>query len=266
MDRNRLYAGVAATILTASLLTFTPTATANTGAQPIAKDAAVEMTYAEIARGKALGGFWITVTKFPSKYGSFSDISQTVYGKADLWGKVYQANRSRVSSPNVIYVGQRLFVPVLNGTKAKPRTNTTASRSTPRSTAKWAKPLSRLTVTSCYGWRWGAMHQGTDYDGATGQRIYAVASGVVKKAGWWAGGYGISVLIRHSDGSYTHYAHMSRMAVNVGRTIRAGQVIGFVGATGDATGSHLHFEVWRGMWNQINPAPWLRARGIRTAC
>jgi murein DD-endopeptidase MepM/ murein hydrolase activator NlpD len=110
------------------------------------------------------------------------------------------------------------------------------------------------------------MHQGIDYDGNFGDDIRAVGAGRVVKAGWWANGYGISVLVNHGGNFYSHYAHMQHDYVAVGQRVKAGQVIGEVGATGDATGSHLHFEVWRGMWNQIDPRAWLRSHGLRAGC
>lgn len=206
------------------------------------------------------GGYWVTVTKYPSRYGSLASIANSVYGNRALWSKIYQANRSRIKNPNYIRVGQRIYVPKLSFTRS------TGSISRTKSTAGWVKPLSHLPTTSCYGMRRGRLHAGIDYDGVTGQRIMAVGKGVVKKASWWAGGYGNSVLIYHSGNTYTHYAHMSRIAVRVGQRVYPGQTIGYVGATGIASGSHLHFEVWRGMWHQVNPAPWLRAHGIRTGC
>jgi murein DD-endopeptidase MepM/ murein hydrolase activator NlpD len=55
---------------------------------------------------------------------------------------------------------------------------------------------------------------------------------------------------------------MNRADVQVGDKVAAGDTIGREGSTGDSTGPHLHFEVHKGLWNQINPAPWMRARGV----
>jgi murein DD-endopeptidase MepM/ murein hydrolase activator NlpD len=59
---------------------------------------------------------------------------------------------------------------------------------------------------------------------------------------------------------------MNKTAVKVGQKVKPGTVLGYEGSTGDSTGPHLHFEVHKGMWNQINPAGWLKARGIKTGC
>jgi murein DD-endopeptidase MepM/ murein hydrolase activator NlpD len=117
-------------------------------------------------------------------------------------------------------------------------------------------------VTSCYGWRWGAMHKGVDLALASGTPIHAAGAGTVVAAGWAFSGYGISVLISHGNGLYTHYAHQSRTIVSVGQHVAAGQTIGYEGATGDATGPHLHFEVHLGLWNQVEPTAWMRAHGV----
>lgn len=105
-------------------------------------------------------------------------------------------------------------------------------------------------VTSAYGARrhpifgFVRMHSGVDLGAAYGAPIYAVQDGVAEYAGY-RGGYGRYVRLRHSGDVATGYAHMSRLAVSEGQTIRQGQVIGYVGSTGFATGPHLHYEVYR---------------------
>ncbi|MEV4812684.1 M23 family metallopeptidase [Micromonospora avicenniae] len=146
--------------------------------------------------------------------------------------------------------------------KAKPK---------PKKTAKpkpaWVIPMKGATITSCFGARWGTQHQGIDFAMPAGTPIHAAFGGKVVKAGDAGDGYGNSVFIDHGNGYLTHYAHQSRLIVSVGDKVAAGQVIGYEGATGDATGPHLHFEVHQGqMWNQIDPAPFLRAHGIDVAC
>ncbi|MEV4821316.1 M23 family metallopeptidase [Micromonospora sp. NPDC049274] len=139
-------------------------------------------------------------------------------------------------------------------------------KKTTRPTAAWVDPLPGASVTSCFGERWGTLHAGIDLALPSGTPIRAAAAGTVTQAGDAADGYGNSVFIDHGNGYLTHYAHQSRIAVSVGQAVKAGQVIGYEGATGDATGPHLHFEVHQGMWNQIDPAPFMRAHGVDLGC
>ncbi|MFG1915615.1 M23 family metallopeptidase [Micromonospora sp. NPDC048898] len=145
--------------------------------------------------------------------------------------------------------------------KAKPK-----PKKTTRPTPAWVNPMPGAAVTSCYGQRWGTLHAGIDLALPSGTPIRAAAAGTVTQAGDAADGYGNSVFVDHGNGYLTHYAHQSRIAVTVGQKVKAGQVIGYEGATGDATGPHLHFEVHQGMWNQIDPAPFMRAHGVDLGC
>jgi murein DD-endopeptidase MepM/ murein hydrolase activator NlpD len=98
-------------------------------------------------------------------------------------------------------------------------------------------------------------HHGVDIAAPTGTPIRALAQGTVSFAGW-RNGYGNLVIIEHVDGVSTRYAHQERIDVRAGQVIAAGDVLGTVGATGTATGPHLHFEVRR-HGASIDPAPWL---------
>lgn len=87
-------------------------------------------------------------------------------------------------------------------------------------------------------------HKGLDIAAPLGTPIYAAADGTVIDVGsGWNGGYGNCVIIQNDDGNITYYAHQSETACEVGDHVEAGQVIGYVGSTGDSTGNHLHFEV-----------------------
>ncbi|MGC4887687.1 M23 family metallopeptidase [Micromonospora sp. DT227] len=149
--------------------------------------------------------------------------------------------------------------------KPKPKPKPTKKKAAPK--PSWVIPMQGADITSCFGPRWGTLHAGIDFAMPDGTPIRAAASGTVVKAGDVGDGYGNSVFVDHHNGYLTHYAHQSRLLVDVGDRVKAGQVIGYEGATGDATGPHLHFEVHQGaMWNQIDPAPFLRARGVDVAC
>ena len=96
-------------------------------------------------------------------------------------------------------------------------------------------------LTSPYGQRWGRLHAGIDISARTGTPIRAANVGEVIYAGW-RGGYGNAVIIDHGDGLATLYAHQSRIAAGTGQTVERGEIIGYVGSTGNSTGPHLHFE------------------------
>jgi len=97
------------------------------------------------------------------------------------------------------------------------------------------------TVTSNYGPRWGRNHDGIDIAAPTGTAVRAAACGTVSLAGSQSG-YGNMVCITHNSQFSTCYAHLSRFGVTNGAPVRQGQVIGYVGCTGNCTGPHLHFE------------------------
>ena len=121
-------------------------------------------------------------------------------------------------------------------------------------------------ISSEYGWRKNPvtgvnkLHAGTDLAAPGGTPIYAAASGYVQVAGWSSGGYGNYVIIYHgkmSDGNQysTLYGHMRSVATSAGKYVQQGEIIGYVGSTGNSTGNHLHLEVWKGgsKANAVNP-------------
>jgi murein DD-endopeptidase MepM/ murein hydrolase activator NlpD len=119
-------------------------------------------------------------------------------------------------------------------------------------------------VSSCFGARWGVTHYGVDIANSIGTPVYAVASGVVKRAGA-ATGFGQAVYILGDDGYVTVYGHVNQYFVRAGERVSAGEQIATVGNRGQSTGPHLHFEVHSGgrlYSNQLNPVPWLNNRGI----
>jgi murein DD-endopeptidase MepM/ murein hydrolase activator NlpD len=98
-------------------------------------------------------------------------------------------------------------------------------------------------------------HAGVDIAVSSGTPIRACRSGTVIIAGW-QGGYGNTVVVDHGGGMATLYAHQSRLATSAGAKVLAGEVIGYVGSTGNSTGPHLHFEV-RIAGNPVNPVPYI---------
>ena len=104
------------------------------------------------------------------------------------------------------------------------------------------------TMTSAYGFRmrgWHPdFHNGVDVAAAEGTPVHAMKKGTVVKAGTMSG-YGLAVIIQHSSSLRTIYGHLSRIDVKEGARVDHKTVIGEVGHTGNATGPHLHFEIWR---------------------
>ncbi|MER6689942.1 transglycosylase family protein [Streptomyces minutiscleroticus] len=107
-------------------------------------------------------------------------------------------------------------------------------------------------------------HTGVDFPVPTGTSVKSVAAGRVVTAGW-GGSFGYQVVVKHGDGRYTQYAHLSAISVKAGQSVGAGQRIGRSGSTGNSSGPHLHFEVRTGpgFGSDIDPIAYLRAGGIR---
>jgi murein DD-endopeptidase MepM/ murein hydrolase activator NlpD len=103
----------------------------------------------------------------------------------------------------------------------------------------------------------GANHPGIDIDGNEGDPVFAIDSGVVVYAGWNNWGYGNVVVINHGNGWQSLYAHLSAYYVSCGQGVFQGNTIGAIGSTGNATGTHLHFEM---MYNgvKVNPHDYMK--------
>ena len=122
-------------------------------------------------------------------------------------------------------------------------------------------PLAGARLTSGYGMRnhpvlrKRARHKGVDLAAPTGTPVYATADGIVGRANWFSS-YGLYISIDHGADLETRYAHMSKLAVAAGDTVKKGDIIGYVGSTGRSTGPHLHYEV-RVDGVAVNPIPYM---------
>jgi len=105
------------------------------------------------------------------------------------------------------------------------------------------------------GFRYG--HYGVDIAADYGTSVLAAVAGKVTFTGWRSGGGGYQIWISHGNGVYTTYNHLSSITTNTGAYVAKGERIGRVGSSGNSTGPHLHFEVWRGsIWDggyRVNP-------------
>ncbi|MBD8071260.1 M23 family metallopeptidase [Bacillus sp. PS06] len=135
---------------------------------------------------------------------------------------------------------------VLKGTKVVPS----------RGTGQLTWPAVGGYISSHVGYRWGQMHKGIDIARPSDRTIKAADNGTVVSAGY-DGGYGNKVVINHNNGLRTVYAHLSSISVSVGQTVSQGQKIGVMGSTGNSTGVHLHFEVYKN-GNLQNPMDYLK--------
>ncbi|MFJ3905010.1 M23 family metallopeptidase [Streptomyces sp. NPDC090025] len=134
-------------------------------------------------------------------------------------------------------------------------------------TRGWTTPVSSYVFTGYYGQRgaWSkGYHTGQDFAVPTGTTVRAVGPGRVVHTGYNRS-YGNEVVIRHADGRYTQYAHLSRIEVSAGQSVSGGQRIARSGATGRVTGPHLHFEVRTSpsFGSDVNPLAYLRGHGVR---
>jgi murein DD-endopeptidase MepM/ murein hydrolase activator NlpD len=217
------------------------------------------------------------------------------------WRGLYDANRSAIGAdPDLILPGQRLALP--DGTvKAPERPSKPAGKAeradgkaekkpgrkaekkaekkaAPQRTAERADraattgvalvaPVGGSLGTPYHkaGSSWSkGYHTGVDFPVPTGTSVKSVAAGSVVSAGW-EGSFGYQVVVRHADGRYSQYAHLSAISVRTGQSVGAGQRIGRSGSTGNSSGPHLHFEVRTGpgFGSDVDPVAYLRAGGVR---
>jgi murein DD-endopeptidase MepM/ murein hydrolase activator NlpD len=113
------------------------------------------------------------------------------------------------------------------------------------------------------GAHWANRHTGQDFAVPIGTPVRSVGEGRVVNVSC-GGAFGIQIVIEHSGGYYTQYAHLASIAVDQGDQVTAGQWIGQTGTTGNSTGPHLHFEVrvTPELGSGVDPVPWLAARGV----
>ncbi len=121
----------------------------------------------------------------------------------------------------------------------------------------WLRPPLPVGYSDGFGPRGRRFHTGLDYPARAGSTVRAAGRGRVVKAGWDSGGYGYVVVVLHPGRTASWYAHLSRVRTSRGQSLVAGTPVGSVGATGHATGPHLHFEV-RVRGAAVNPLTALR--------
>ena len=197
---------------------------------------------------------------------SLKSIASKYHVDAD---EVYEMNK--LEDRNLV-VGQTLILPGATGKKiAEPKPRQTSSTPTTTTSQSPVRTPPRYTGGSM---RWPVVggnnyisqyfhygHYGLDIAADYGTKVVAAASGTVIFAGWKNNGGGWQVWIAHGSGLFTTYNHMSAITVGRGQSVGRGQQVGRIGQSGNATGPHLHFEVWRGpVWSggtRVNPLIYL---------
>ncbi|MEU9856886.1 M23 family metallopeptidase [Streptomyces sp. NPDC047974] len=135
----------------------------------------------------------------------------------------------------------------------------------------WVKPVASYALSASFnqgGAMWAHKHSGQDFAVPTGTPVKAAGAGTVVKAGPNGGGdgpaYGNAIVVKHANGTYSQYAHLSKIKVHIGQKVAAGQQIALSGNTGNSSGPHLHFEIRTtpNYGSAINPAAFLRTHGV----
>lgn len=128
---------------------------------------------------------------------------------------------------------------------------------------KWVLPLDSYRLTATFGeyGLWSSYHTGLDFAAPPGTPIRAVANGTVSSASF-DGAYGNKTVITLEDGTELWFCHQTSFNVSAGDTVRAGEIIGYVGSTGHVTGPHLHLEVRPGGGDPVDPDAALRQHGV----
>lgn len=128
---------------------------------------------------------------------------------------------------------------------------------------KWVLPLVGYRLTAGFGdyGLWSSAHTGQDFAAPAGTPVRAIGDGQIVSASY-DGAYGNKVVVLHEDGTETWYAHLASFARTDG-AVKAGDILGGVGSTGNSTGDHLHLEVRPGAGDPIPPLTFLRRQGVR---
>ncbi|MEU8622461.1 M23 family metallopeptidase [Streptomyces sp. NPDC048623] len=154
---------------------------------------------------------------------------------------------------------------------AKAKAATPVKAVAAKKAAAWVKPVSSYTLSATFnqgGAMWAHKHSGQDFAVPVGTSVKAAAAGTVVKAGPYGGGdgpaYGNAIVVKHANGTYSQYAHLSKIKVHIGQKVAAGQQIALSGNTGNSSGPHLHFEIRTtpNYGSAINPAAFLRSHGV----
>ncbi|ATW49829.1 M23 family metallopeptidase [Streptomyces xantholiticus] len=186
---------------------------------------------------------------------------------------VASADTGKAAKPAVVDAASALAAQAdAQASAAKAKADKKVAKKKPvKKAPAWVKPVSNYTLTASFaqgGAMWSAKHSGQDFAVPIGTAVKAAGAGTVVKAGPNGGGdgpaYGNAVVIKHNNGKYSQYAHLSKINVNIGSKVNAGQTIAKSGNTGNSSGPHLHFEIRTtpNYGSALNPMAFLRSAGV----
>ncbi|MGW3972516.1 M23 family metallopeptidase [Streptomyces ardesiacus] len=137
--------------------------------------------------------------------------------------------------------------------------------------ATWVDPVKKYTLSASFaqnGGMWAHKHSGQDFAVPIGTNVVATHGGTVVKAGGNGAGdgpaYGNAIVIKHGNGTYSQYAHLSKINVKIGQVVKTGQSIAKSGNTGNSSGPHLHFEIRTtpNYGSAVDPVAFLKSKGV----
>ncbi|MGW6645925.1 M23 family peptidase [Streptomyces sp. A244] len=155
--------------------------------------------------------------------------------------------------------------------KAAEKKAAAAKAAAKKAAPSWVDPVKKYKLSASFaqnGGMWQSTHSGQDFAVPSGTQVVATHGGTVVKAGGNGAGdgpaYGNAVVIKHGNGTYSQYAHLSKVTVRVGQIVKTGQEIAKSGNTGNSSGPHLHFEIRTtpNYGSAVDPVKFLRAKGV----
>ncbi|WP_217165990.1 M23 family metallopeptidase [Streptomyces sp. AC512_CC834] len=155
---------------------------------------------------------------------------------------------------------------------ASAKKSTTAKKTaTKKKAASWVDPVKKYELSAGYaqsGGMWAHKHSGQDFAVPVGTNVVAAHGGTVVKAGGNGAGdgpaYGNAIVVKHGNGTYSQYAHLSKINVKIGQVVKTGQSIAKSGNTGNSSGPHLHFEIRTtpNYGSAVDPVSFLKSKGV----
>lgn len=195
--------------------------------------------------GQTLTILPVTGVKYTVKKGdTLASIAKALHGNAE---EIAQYNDLAEGAP--LAVGTELLIPdgeiAAPVSVAKAPARSGGSSTSPVSAGAYVRPVAGIRTQGIHG------YNAVDIGAPVGTQVVASAAGtvIISREGGWNGGYGNYIVVEHGNGTQTLYSHLNANAVGIGEYVVQGQVIGYVGATGKATGPHLHFEIRNGPRN-----------------